>query len=455
MRHRSRRDAPLAVADAPPDALGPDAAPATVTYLKPGLTDNLPQWFGATIAMSADGSTLAIGTPNDDSGALGVHSTPPADASDENNGAVYIFVRGGTGSWTPQAYLKPSFRTGYVQFGKSVALSADGSQLAVGAPYYSPASSPPGGDVSNIGFVETFARSGTTWSFQANLRPAIVMNAQYFGWKVALSGDGATLISPSSLDGALFVFTKVGDTWTQQPNITAPDALNGDVVLSTDGTLLAVVAGGAGPCGPPPYGACAGRIYTFKLTAGAWSQETSFQLTNPMVEQPLQGNIGMSGDGSEIAAGVDTGYVNGFSTGKVALFARTGSAWTQETTLPASNTGGAIGGIAFSADGTRLALGAAGDRSCSRGYGGDPTDTGCMGAGAVYELTRTGTAWSEVYIKAPNTDAGDNFGTAVALSADGATLAVGAYAEQSRATGVNGDQSDNTGQIQGAVYVFE
>ena len=436
-------DAPLGVADAPPDALGPDAAPATVTYLKPAITSNYRQWFGDSVAISADGSTLAIGASHEWGGALGVHPTPPAGAFDkENNGAVYIFVRGGTGGWTQQAYVKPSFPTYAVQFGRTVALSADGSQLAVGAPYYTP----PGGNISNSGFVETFARTGSAWSFQANLTPATVLNAQYFGSTVTLSGDGATLISSSYPDGALCVFTKVGDTWTQQPNITAPDALGGGVALSTDGTLLAVGALYAGPCGGTTD--CAGRIYTFKLTAGTWSPETSFQATSATAARGLGGLIGMSGDGSKIAAG-------GLNLGKVVMFAHTGSAWTQEATLPASNTAGPIGGIAFSADGTRLALGARTEQSCSRGYGGDPTDTGCYDAGAVYELTRTGSAWSEVYIKAPNTDAKDRFGNTVALSADGVTLAVGAYQEQSRATGVNGDQSDNTGSEIGAVFVLE
>src|SRR5215831_5975309 len=56
------------------------------------------------------------------------------------------------------------------------------------------------------------------------------------------------------------------------------------------------------------------------------------------------------------------------------------------------------------------------------------------------------------YIKASNTDRGDQFGSSVALS--GNTLVVGANFEASAATGVNGNQTDNSAHNAGAAYVF-
>src|SRR6185369_603680 len=58
------------------------------------------------------------------------------------------------------------------------------------------------------------------------------------------------------------------------------------------------------------------------------------------------------------------------------------------------------------------------------------------------------------YLKASNTGASDLFGSSVALSADGSTLAVGAYQEASAATGIGGNQTDNSAGSAGAVYVF-
>ena len=58
------------------------------------------------------------------------------------------------------------------------------------------------------------------------------------------------------------------------------------------------------------------------------------------------------------------------------------------------------------------------------------------------------------YIKGGNTDAGDEFGSAVALSANGRMLVVGAHTEDSAAKGVNGNQADNAADDSGAAYVF-
>ncbi|TKB32571.1 MAG: integrin, partial [Nitrospira sp.] len=72
-----------------------------------------------------------------------------------------------------------------------------------------------------------------------------------------------------------------------------------------------------------------------------------------------------------------------------------------------------------------------------------------------YVFTRTGTTWSQqAYVKSSNTDTGDGFGISVALSADGNALAIGAYNESSTATGINGNQADNSAPDSGAVYVY-
>jgi hypothetical protein len=72
----------------------------------------------------------------------------------------------------------------------------------------------------------------------------------------------------------------------------------------------------------------------------------------------------------------------------------------------------------------------------------------------VYVFVRDGVDWSQqAYVKASNTDSGDGFGR-VALSEDGDVLAVGAALEDSHATGIDGNQVDNSTSKAGAVYVF-
>ena len=74
----------------------------------------------------------------------------------------------------------------------------------------------------------------------------------------------------------------------------------------------------------------------------------------------------------------------------------------------------------------------------------------------AYVFTRAGVTWAQVaYVKASNTDAGDQLGYSLALSADGSTLAVAALQEASAATGIDGNQADNSDAAAGAVYVFQ
>lgn len=128
----------------------------------------------------------------------------------------------------------------------------------------------------------------------------------------------------------------------------------------------------------------------------------------------------------------------------------------------ASNTGGGdFFGTSVSLSGDTLAVGASGDifngggeDSAASGIDGDQSDNSASDSGAVYVFRRTESRWQqEAYIKASNTGAGDLFGYSVSLSGD--TLVVSAVGEDSAATGVNGDRSDDSADGSGAVYVFQ
>ncbi len=116
-----------------------DSAPVTVSgslaaavgYVKASNT-GFGDALGYSVALSADGSTLAVGAPLEDSNATGVNGAG-TDNSSPDSGAVYVYTRSGS-SWSQQAYVKAS-NTGFDDgLGSSVALAADGSTLAAGAP---------------------------------------------------------------------------------------------------------------------------------------------------------------------------------------------------------------------------------------------------------------------------------------------------------------------------------
>src|SRR5262249_52930198 len=106
-------------------------------------------------------------------------------------------------------------------------------------------------------------------------------------------------------------------------------------------------------------------------------------------------------------------------------------------------------------DGNTLAVGAFQEASAATGVGGDQSDNSVSGAGAAYVFSRTGATWrQDAYLKASNPEMAANFGLAVAIAGDGSTIAVGAIGEASRATGIDGDQTDVGAPQAGAAYVF-
>ena len=112
-------------------------------------------------------------------------------------------------------------------------------------------------------------------------------------------------------------------------------------------------------------------------------------------------------------------------------------------------------GVAISGDGNTIVVGAQHESSNARGINGNQNDDSAYSAGAAYVFVRGGANWTQqAYLKASNTGAGDHFGNAVAISADGNTIAIGAYWESSAAKGINGNQNDDSIPQAGAVYVF-
>jgi hypothetical protein len=143
----------------------------------------------------------------------------------------------------------------------------------------------------------------------------------------------------------------------------------------------------------------------------------------------------------------------------VYVYTRNGATWRQQAYVKASNTGSGDyfgSSVALSADGNTMAVAANWEASSATGVNGNQADNSIPQAGAVYVFTRTGGTWrQQAYVKASNTGVSDWFAEAVALSADGNTLVVGAPQEDSAAKGVGGDQADNSLAANGAAYVFK
>jgi len=322
-------------------------------------------------------------------------------------------------------------------FGDSVSLSADGSTLAVGAGGESSAATGIDGDqtdnsASSSGAVYVFARSNGLWQQQAYLKASNTDAVDIFGRFVSLSADGSTL--------AVGVIRES----------SAATGINGD---QADNSV-----------------ASSGAAYVFARTSGQWQQQAYIKASNPGADDNFGRSISLSADGNTLAVGAigessaATG-INGdqtdnsvASSGAAYVFARTSGQWQQQAYIKASNSGADDNfgrSISLSADGNTLTVGAIGESSAATGINGDQNDNSTRDAGAVYVFTRTSGLWQQqAYVKASNAGFSDSFGTSVSMSADGNTLAVGAGREDSDATGINGDQNNNSAGNAGAVFVF-
>ena len=93
------------------------------------------------------------------------------------------------------------------------------------------------------------------------------------------------------------------------------------------------------------------------------------------------------------------------------------------------------------------------EESNATGVNGNQANNSAAHSGAAYVFVRDGTNWvQQAYLKASNTEANDSFGFSVAVSGD--TIVIGGTEEDSNATAVDGNQTNNNATDSGAAYVF-
>ena len=479
---------------------------------------SLPGHIGNALAISGDGNTIAVGAPHESSAARGINGNQD-DNSLYNAGAVYVYVRRGD-TWTQQAYVKASNPGQSDLFGLSLALSRDGNTLAVAAPWEASAATGVNGNqdddsIPQAGAVYVFTRTADRWSQQAYLKASNTgrkgigddIEGDQFGFSIALSADGDTLatgaisedsaatgiggIQPddsAAASGAVYVFSRVANAWTQQAFLKSRNSEAGDlfgygVSLSANGSALAVAAydedGGGKGVNPVDDNDSpgTGAIYAFNRLGTSWTQSGYLKGSRSQRNDALGYAVAISDDGRTIAGGtaeesclngginpsecdIDTfpEHIAAGSVGAVYVWVRRADSWEEQAFIKASNPDledwFAVR-LALSGDGNTLLVGAPMEDSVARGVNGREDDDSADDAGAAYLFTRSGAAWSQsAYLKASNTEAFDEFGSAVAISGDGKTMVVGARMESGGARTVNGNQNTNDAGQSGAAYVF-
>ena len=302
--------------------------------------------------------------------------------------------------------------------GQSVSISADGNTVIVG-----------GNGDNGLGAAWIYNRRRNIWIESAKLIGVAPAGSGYRnqGWAVAISADGNTALvsatesrTPNNISGIVYVFTRSDSIWTQEDQLLVPGstAFGIAVALSADGNTA--IVGGL-----DNY--YIGSAWIFNRYAGSWTQ----------ISQTLQGRgaLGVSDQGAAVAISADGNTViiggpgdsaissgnSSAGAGAAWIFSNSGGYWSQQGNKLVGTGAVGIGSqgmsVSISADGNTAAVG--GDR--------DNNDTG-----AVWIYTRSGGLWSQQGLKLIGTGSiSAEQGSAVSLSADGNTLAVGAFADSS------------------------
>ncbi len=243
--------------------------------------------FGSALALSADGSILLVGRPED------------SCISQPCLGAVFAYERAGD-TWTLVDTLRGS--NPQVQaFGAYISLSPDGNTALIGAPTTPCAAGP------DCGEAYVFTHVGGTWSESAKLTPFLPQAEEFFGGSVGLSADGLSALigvsrSPATgSSSAVQAFLQTGGAWTEFQEIggSGPETEFGRFLsLSSDG-LTALVGAPTTGCAA---GAECGAVYRMARTEGGrWSSPQSL---TAFPAGALGGfTVALSGDGVNGLAG--------------------------------------------------------------------------------------------------------------------------------------------------------
>jgi len=360
-------------------------------------------FFGCAVAV--DGDTAFIGAPG----------------SNSYNGSVYVFTRTGT-TWTQQQILTAS-DSGVVDcFGVRIALQEDTALIGADD------------EVSwdSSGAVYVFTRTGTTWTQQQKLTPSDGAAGDLFSVSTALNGDTALIGAPwdddnGNVSGSAYIFTRSGTTWTQQAKLLEPDGAAGHyfgLYASLDGDTALI---GRWVDGYSTNDT--GSAYVFTRTGITWTQQAELLGSDSAPGDSFGASVSLVGDTALVGAPNDDD--NGDYSGSVFVFTRTGTTWTQQAKLLASDgTHWAWFGCHLSLDGDTALIGAADDY---KPHG--------AGSGSAYIFTRIGTIWTQQQkLIASDGKLQDNFGWPVCL--DGNTAFIAAWYDTL------------VGANSGSVYVF-
>ncbi len=400
-----------------------------VGYLKDDPSEPLSHHFGASLDLDAAGNTVAVGTRN--------------DGEKFRAGSVVVYDKEDQ-EWSITQVLRPEkgVRSSLL-FGDDVALSSDGDTLVVRDGAY-----------GNQGAAHVYERSGSddfvrVATFRGDaFDPSNVPPA--YGDDVAISGDGRWVTvthgcwRTDDRSGVLDVYHRddSGEWGLYQRILNTPDGGEQvcpvEVAVDEEGARI-VAAMDAVPADP--------EIRTWSRDSeGVWHELQDWRLDWTVTSGR---SVTLSSDGTRMAT----------NNGTPRVFVEGSAGWAEELAIhdPLPIEQWDIDPVRLSGDGSTLIVPASQESSNFAGVGGlsHRTLPGQVTAGAAFVFSRSGSTWTFAsFVKQPHPDHRDSMGGGVAVDETGTVLALAARFEDSDARGFGGDQSDNSQDSAGAVYLY-
>jgi len=290
------------------------------------------------------------------------------------------------------------------------------------------------------------------WSLNVDQFKITASDAQandQFGATVSISSDGNYVIvggvfedggagDPLSNAGAAYIYTRSGSSWTQQAKIVSSDLQAGDqfgraVSINDDGTYALVGASSEdGGAGDPVTDA--GAVYVFTRSGSTWTEQGILRASDAQLSDLFGYNLSINSDGTYAIVGAYAEDTSFTSAGSAYIFTRSGSTWTEQAILRPSDpeTSGYFGfSVSMNNDGSYVVIGA---------YSAN-TDTG-----AAYIFTRSGSTWTQQQILRPleTVTKNDSFGKSVAINGFGDVVVIGS----------DDAEDDDVPSGSGFVYIF-
>ncbi len=304
------------------------------------------------------------------------------------------------------------------QFGRPVTLSYD-------ANYFVGGSNASNDTPSNVGkgyvFLKTGAAPSSTYVQQAILQHDTPSTDDAFTYNydsIDINSDGTYFIGGAKTEdpvgafngGKAYIFTRSGTSWSQQATLESSDVQGNDqfgigVAINGDGTIAAVSATGEDGGGGDPLSA-SGAVYVYTRSGSTWSEQTILRASNAGASDQFGEQIDMDEAGEYLLASAhsEDGPTNSTSSvGCAYVFKRTGSSWTEQAILRPSDPAASalFGRGSINSEGNIIVIGSRVDSN---------------GAGAVYVFTRSGSEWTQQAKIASPGGNGTFFGGVVAIN---------------------------------------